>query len=74
MTHKDNRNWRIYNEKLVRRGEFYLSFEFLENWNQELAIMNRGKRGRPFEYPEAFAVREFQVMAKGGPQKGFSLQ
>ena len=55
MTHKDNRNWRIYNEKLVRRGEFYLSFEFLENWNQELAIMNRGKRERPFEYPETFA-------------------
>ncbi len=55
MVYKDNRNWGIYNEKLVKRGEFYLSFEFLDNWNHELAVMNRGKKGRPFEYPETFA-------------------
>lgn len=54
MVYKDNRNWGIYNEKLVKRGEFYLSFEFLENWDQELAIMNHRKRGKPFGYPEAF--------------------
>ncbi len=32
-----------------------MSFEFLDNWNDELEAMSHGKRGRPFEYPEAFA-------------------
>ena len=54
MAYKDNRNWAIYNEKLVRRGEFYLSLEFLDSWDKELKKMNREKRGRPFEYPETF--------------------
>ena len=54
MVYKDNRNWTIYNEKLVRRGEFYLSLEFLDSWDKELKKMNQGKRGRPFEYPEVF--------------------
>jgi len=55
MAHKNNRNWQIYNEKLVKRGDFYFSFEFLDSWDQELDRMNRGKRGRPFGYPEVFA-------------------
>jgi hypothetical protein len=28
---KDRRGWVEYNEKLVRRGELYLSFDFLDN-------------------------------------------
>jgi len=55
MVNKNNRNWQIYNEKLVKRGDFYFSFEFLDSWDQELKRMNREKRGRPFEYPEVFA-------------------
>ncbi len=54
MAHKNNRNWKIYNEKLVKRGEFYLSFEFLGSWDKELKRMNQRKKGRPFEYPETF--------------------
>lgn len=53
MAYKDNRNWAIYNERLVRRGEFYLSLEFLDSWDKELKKMNQGRRGR-FEYPEVF--------------------
>ena len=52
----DRRNWREYNEKLVRRGELYLSLDFLDNWDKELERMNKGKRGRPFEYPEQFIM------------------
>lgn len=48
------RNWKAYNEKLVRRGELYLSLDFLKNWDNELEKMNDGKRGRPFEYPGQF--------------------
>lgn len=54
MAYKDNRNWDIYNEKLVKRGEFYISFEFLGSWDRELKRMNKGKKGKPFEYPETF--------------------
>jgi len=54
MTYEDNRNWPAYNEKLVKRGWFYLSTDFLKNWNKELKGMNKGKNGRPYMYPETF--------------------
>lgn len=48
------RNWKEYNEKLVKRGEFYLSPNFLDSWDDELERMNEGKVGRPYEYPDGF--------------------
>lgn len=54
MVYLDNRDWSKYNESLVLRGEFYLDFGFLDSWEQELSLMNEGKRGRPFLYPEGF--------------------
>ena len=45
MGYNNERNWSIYNERLVRRGEFYLTVEFLDQWDQELERMNQGKRG-----------------------------
>lgn len=53
---KDNRNWKEYNEKLVRRGELYLSLDFIKNWDSELNKMNGNKRGRPFEFPHQFIL------------------
>jgi len=50
---KDKRNWKIYHEELIIRGEFFFDFDFLENWDPELAEMNKGKVGRPFEYPNS---------------------
>ena len=50
----DNRDWSIYNERLVERGEFYLSIDFIDQWDDQLSQMNAGKRGRPFLYPEGF--------------------
>lgn len=52
--HVDNRDWKVINESLVKRGEFYLSLDFVTHWNYHLAKMNRGKQGRPFLYPEPF--------------------
>ena len=43
-----DRNWKEYNEALVRRGEILLDMEFLDNWSKELKIMNRGKEGARF--------------------------
>lgn len=50
----DKRDWKEYNESLVRRGEVLLDFELLGEWNLELRKMNRGKEGAPFRYPEPF--------------------
>jgi hypothetical protein len=49
----DKRDWPAYNEKLVRRGTFYLDFEWVQNWDKELAEMNRNKIGSPYQYPES---------------------
>lgn len=55
MSHR-KRNWTEYNERLVKRGEYYISLDFLENWDHEVSRLNKGKRGRPFEYPEQFIL------------------
>lgn len=47
-------DWRIYNERLVRRGEIFISTDIINSWNKELAVMNRGKRGRQYRFPDSF--------------------
>lgn len=49
----DKRDWKAYNEELVKRGEFYLDLKWVKNWAKELEKMNKGKRGSPFEFPES---------------------
>jgi len=49
----DNRNWKEYNEELVKRGEFYIRPVFLVKWNSEIKQMNAGKVGQPYLYPES---------------------
>jgi hypothetical protein len=50
----DNRDWTVYNERLVKRGEFCLSLDFIDQWDIHLSGMNRGKRGHPYLYPILF--------------------
>ena len=38
----------------VVRGEFYLDFNFVDSWKEELKRMNERKVGRPFSFPESF--------------------
>lgn len=45
--------WADYNEHLVMRGEFYISLDFIDSWNDELENMNHGKRGHPYVFPES---------------------
>ncbi|HPK99797.1 MAG TPA: transposase [Methanofastidiosum sp.] len=43
------------NEKYVNMGKFCISFDFLNTiWDEELALMNKDKVGRPYLYPESF--------------------
>jgi hypothetical protein len=48
------RNWKRYNESLVRRGEVLFDFDVIDNWNSELEKMNECKEGRKFVYPDSF--------------------
>lgn len=52
--YKDIRNWVEYNERLVKRGEFYITLDFIDCWDQELEELNFKKNGRPYEYPTSF--------------------
>ena len=48
---KDNRDWKQYNEKLVKRGEFYVNPRFLDSWLDEIKELNHRKVGQPYVYP-----------------------
>jgi hypothetical protein len=67
MTDRDGRNWKIYNEQLVQRGELLLDFDFVENWDTYLEDMNRDKFGRPYYYPEQY------IAFLGGIRMAFHL-
>ncbi|MEK6714849.1 MAG: IS5 family transposase [Candidatus Omnitrophota bacterium] len=47
------RDWKAYNEELVRRGTFYLDFDWVKSWRKELAEMNKNKVGAPYQFPES---------------------
>jgi hypothetical protein len=47
------RNWKEYNGQLVRRGEFYISLDFMDNRENEVKRMNEKKRGRPYQFPHS---------------------
>ena len=46
------RDWPRYNEELVMRGTFYVAADFVEDQEEELARMNEGKSGSPYQYGE----------------------
>ena len=52
-TYFDRRNWPLTNERLVKRGEFLLDLDFVEKWGEELALMNLGKLGAPYLFPNS---------------------
>ena len=49
-------DWPSYNRSLVRRGEILFSYEFLDTWGHELEVMNEGKKGKPFVFPNSFIL------------------
>lgn len=58
--YKDTRDWKLYNEQLVQRGEFYMHPRFLSTWNHEIKHMNAGKEGASYLYPNSMI--EFLVI------------
>lgn len=49
-----DRDWKGYNDALVRRGEILLNMGFVASWSSDLEAMNDGKEGARFRYPESF--------------------
>jgi hypothetical protein len=47
------RDWKRYNEGLVRRGQILIALDNIFEWEAELSKMNHNKKGRPYEYPES---------------------
>jgi len=66
---EDIRDWRTYNEHLVRQGEVLLASDFVECWNDELSIMNCGKVGAPYRFPNTFIELEALWHAKQLPYR-----
>ena len=54
------KDWIVYNEELVLRGEYYLDLSWVQSWDEELREMNEGKKGRPYKFPESLI--ELQAM------------
>ncbi len=46
--------WKEIDERLIRRGELLLDVSFLENYQQEVEAMNRGKTGRPYRLARSY--------------------
>jgi hypothetical protein len=67
--YKDKRNWKNYNSKLIKRGEFYIHPKFLETWIKDVKDMNADKIGQPFLYPEPLI--EFLAVLH---EKGFDFR
>ena len=58
---KDKRDWPDYNAKLIKRGEWFFDFSFLDRFSQELNEMNKNKVGRPYQYSNSFIEFESKL-------------
>lgn len=67
--HDDNRDWKNYNEQLIKRGEYYINPRFIESWIPEIKQLNACKVGQPYMYPNSMI--EFLALLKA---KGFDLR
>ena len=63
----DRRDWKKYNEQLVKRGEFLLDLDFIEKWEEELYHMNLGKIGAPYQFPNSLIELQAVWHAKSIP-------
>lgn len=61
----DKRDWKKYNHKLIKRGEFYINPSFLETWLEEIKDMNTGKVGQPYLYPNSMIEFLAILFSKG---------
>lgn len=51
MTH-----WPSYKKSLVRRGEILFAYDFLDVWDEDLARMNKNKKGKKYQFSDSFIL------------------
>jgi len=71
------RDWKSVNNKYIKERELFLSFDFLQNWNNEIQTLNKNKVGGQYEYPESlfmFLYRLKQIFHLGYRQEQGFLQ
>jgi hypothetical protein len=49
-------HWPSYNQSLVRRGEILFAYDFLDYWDNDLAMMNENKNGKKYQFPDSFIL------------------
>jgi hypothetical protein len=49
-------DWRVVDERLIRRGELLLSLDFLERYDLDLSFLNCGKVGRTYRVTYMYVV------------------
>lgn len=66
----DKRDWPVVNEQLVKRGEYWFDLEWVREWDTELDEMNKGKVGKPFQFPKSMIEVQAMWHAKGHDYRG----
>ena len=62
---EDKRDWKKYNKHLIQRGVFYIDPCFLDTWEKEIYLMNQGKIGQPYKYPQSMIEFLAVLYSKG---------
>ena len=68
--YEDTRNWKTVNEKLIKRGEYYINPRFIETWLEEIEKLNLCKVGQPYLYPNSLIEFLAVLHAKGFDYRG----
>lgn len=63
----DRRDWRAYNEELVKVGEYLLDLDWVEGWDNDLTLMNAGKVGARYKFPKSLIELQAIWHAKNFP-------
>ena len=68
-------DWKVVDERLIRRGELLLSLDFLDGYDEDLETMNRGKVSYPYKltdrYVEFLAVVRYLFFRPYRQLEGF---
>lgn len=77
--YEDKRDWKTYNEHLIKRGEYYVNPRFLDNWLDEIKELNHRKIGQPYLYPNSmieflgiFRIKGFDYRGLQGIMRAFA--
>ena len=63
----DRRIWPVYNEELVKVGEYMLDLNWVESWDDELVLMNARKVGARYRFPKSLIELQSVWHAKSYP-------